>query len=115
MSVRAGTLDSGRDPYVESGHVSRAPGLPGRGEHHGVDTEYLDCEIHLLCHFCRLHDVFDIVIKPIVNFVHLLMTQKISIVAATILKFLVCWTASTPWKFMKGANFPDDDLSLVSG
>ena len=106
-------MDTLRDPHVEPGHVSRAPGLPGRGEHRGVDTEHLNCEIHLLCHFCRLHDVFDIVIKPIVNFVHLLMTQKISIVAAKI--FYFCWTTSTPWKFMKGANFPDDDLWLVSG
>ena len=36
-------MDTSRDP----GHVSRAPGLPGRGEHHGVDTEHLNCEIHL--------------------------------------------------------------------
>lgn len=108
-------MDTCRDPHVEPGHVSRAPGLPGRGKHHGVDTEHLNYEIYLLCHFCRLHDVFDIVIKPIVNFVHLLMTQMISIVAATILHFCICWTTSTPRKFMKGVNFPDDDLWLVSG
>ena len=85
VSELLGDLGRRMAQVSQGGHVSRAPGLLGRGEHHGVDTEYLDCEIHLLCHFCRLHDVFDIVIKPIVNFVHVLVTQKIQIVAAEIL------------------------------